>query len=1175
MTAPPPIGATDAGRSANPLLSRSFVALFLVQFFGVVDDALLRVTVVSAAEVILPRQQHALAIVLPAFSFLLPWIVLSPVAGWLADRLSRQRVLTACKVAEAVCMGLLVVALSTRSVAAMCGVLALFSCQLALCNPSKLGSIPDLVTVERIPAANAAIALAMVIGLIVGYWYVGALFDHTFPGAETVTDHGTLDGADFDRMLLVFGAVSVCGIAASLCIRRLPAADRQAKITWNLFETLREDLAELRVNRQMFRVSLAYAFYWSFGTLAQLCALAYGTVVLKLTKTESTPLVAMLAVGAGLGSIAAGVWSAGIIELGIVPVAGLIFSVAAIALGFTHHSMELTSAALFFVGFAGGLSNVPLYSYLQYRSPVAKRGSILAANNFLVFLGMILATGAYYLLAAPDVFENRRPLFSPRGVFLFCGLASLPMAFYGFNRIPASVFRFLFALFFRCFYKIRAHGRHHLPEHSGALFVSNHLSWIDGLLIGMTCPRSPRMIAYKQYVESPWTGWFSRLTNIIPIDPGSRQAVQAIREAREALRNGEYVCIFAEGCLSRTGHLLAFQPGFLKILKDTGVPVIPIYLDGLWGTIFSFSEGVFFWKRPKAWRSTLGVHYGAPLVGVDDARAVRTVVEKLGQDAVAARKPKSMILTRRFLREARRSRRQSKAADTSGAELTGGSLLLRSLALRRVLAREVLQADEKYVGVLLPPSVGGVVVNAALALDRRVAVNLNYTVTSEVMNACIRQAGIRRVLTSRRVMEKFDFQIEAELVYLEDFKDRVGTADKIVAALQAHVIPIWILERMLGLTKVSPDDVLTVIFTSGSTGEPKGVMLSYDNVGSNVMAIDQVIHLKRSDVLVGILPFFHSFGYTVTIWTILTLAPKGIYHFSPLDAREIGKLCRKHKATILLATPTFLRNYLRRVDKEDFATLDVVVAGAEKLPSDLCDAFEKQFGIRPSEGYGCTELSPLVSVNVPASRTPKQDQPVAREGTVGRAVPGVAAKITDLDTGVELGPEQPGMLWIKGPNVMLGYMGRPEKTAEVVKDGWYQTGDVALLDKDGFIKITGRESRFSKIGGEMVPHIKIEEALNQAVGAGEEEIKLVVTSVPDPKRGERLVVLHTALEKKPEAIVKELQQAGLPNLWIPGADSFMQVEQIPVLGTGKLDLRGLKNAALARFAPAEPAAKQV
>lgn len=1169
MTASQSTGTIPVERPALPiahgLLSGSFLALLAVQFLGVIDDAMIRVTVVSAAEVILPRQ-HALAIVLPSFSFLIPWILLSPLAGWFADRFSKQRVVTGCKVAEMICMGLLVAALAAESVGLMCLVIALFAAQLAICNPSKLGAIPDLVSTEKIPPANAAIAFAMVLGLIVGYYYVGSLFDFTFPDHDAKGIVRSLEGGRWSMMIAVFTATATAGILASLLVGRLPAADHTATFSWNWVRTTIRDLSSLRVSREMIHVVLTYAFYWSTGTLGQLAALAYGSY-LKLNKTESTPLLGIVAVGAGLGSVAAGVWSAGIIELGLVPVGGLLFSVANLALYFTHHSYVGAMTGLFFIGFAGGLVNVPLYSYLQYRSPPEKRGSVLAANNFVVFLGMIAATAAYYLLSAPDVFEHRRALVSPRGVFLVVGLASLPVAIFGFCRVPREVIRFLFAAFFRCFYRIRAYGRDNLPDRGGALLVSNHVSWLDGLLIGMTCPRAPRMIAYSAYVEGPWVRWFSRITGIIPIDPGSRQAVLAIREAREAIRNGEYVCIFAEGILSRTGHLLAFQPGLLKILKDVDAPVIPIWLDGLWGSIFSYSEGRFFWKRPKAWRYPLGVHYGTPMTGVTEPQSVRRAVESMGQQAALARKPSSMILPRRFLRQCRRSRRRSKVADSTGTDLNGGQLLLRTLIARRMLLR-LLAADERFVGVLLPPSTPAVVVNAALPLAGRVAVNLNYTVTSDVMNACIREAGIRRVLTSRKFMEKMSFEIDVELVYLEDLKDRVGTADKLVSGLQAYATPIFLLERMLGLTTIKPDDLLTVIFTSGSTGEPKGVMLSHDNVGSNVAAIDQIIHLTEQDVLLGVLPFFHSFGYMATLWTVLTLAPKGIYHFSPLDARVIGSLCRKHRGTIMLITPTFLRSYLKRCEKEDFAAMDVVVTGAEKLPVDIADAFEKQFGVRPVEGYGCTELSPLAAVNVPLSRAPTQNQPVMREGTVGRPIPGVAAKITDLDTGAELAPDQAGMLWIKGPNVMLGYMNRPEKTAEVVRDGWYQTGDVALLDRDGFIKITGRESRFSKIGGEMVPHVKIEELLTNLVGGGDEEMKIVVTSVPDPRKGERIVVLHTAIDQSPETLVKELQAAGIPNLWIPSADSFMQIDRIPVLGTGKLDLRGLKNAALQKFAPA-------
>lgn len=502
-----------------------------------------------------------------------------------------------------------------------------------------------------------------------------------------------------------------------------------------------------------------------------------------------------------------------------------------------------------------------------------------------------------------------------------------------------------------------------------------------------------------------------------------------------------------------------------------------------------------------------------------------------------------------------------KVSDSTGVEMTGGSLLMRTLIFRRLLLRNVLAPDEQFVGLLVPPSAGGVLANAAVSLCRRVAVNLNYTVSSETLNFCIKQCNMRHVLTSRRFMERFNFQLDAELVYLEDLREQVTLADKLAAAAMAYTVPSVVLERWLGLHAIKPDDLMTIIYTSGSTGMPKGVMLSYDNIGSNAAAIQDMLQLDAHDVVCGILPLFHSFGFTVTLWAVLALSVRGAYHFSPLDAKIIGKLCQDYKITILISTPTFLRSYIRRCTPEEFKSLELVVTGAEKLPADVLEAFQERFGLTPSEGYGTTELSPVVSVNVPPNRVMDGKATLDRVGTVGNPVPGVSVKVIDHETGKDLPIGESGMLLVKGPNVMQGYYKMPEQTAKVMRDGWYVTGDMAFIDADSFIHITGRLSRFSKIGGEMVPHIRVEELLQGLLADDEEKIAVAVTAVPDVRKGERLIVLHLPTEKSIDGVLKQLAAAGLPNLWIPDKDSFYQVDEIPLLGTGKFDLKAIKQLA--------------
>jgi acyl-[acyl-carrier-protein]-phospholipid O-acyltransferase/long-chain-fatty-acid--[acyl-carrier-protein] ligase len=1183
------------------LTSASFVGLLITQFLGCTNDNIVRWLVIGIGKTLVEPHQHSQILVAGSVCFILPYLLLAAPAGFLADRFSKRHVIVWCKVAEIVLMMLTVLAVQFGSKFGLFALIFLMNGQSALFGPAKFGSVPELLKTSAISSANGLLnlvtVLAAVVGTGVGNWLSDA---HV---------NGTLGSYDAVVQLSVLVGIAVVGTLASLPIRDTGPARPLLEFPFDFPKRMWGDLQIVASDRGLWLMALGATFFWSLGAIFQLNIDQFVSEGGGTNQSQITPLLGALVLGVAAGSVLAGVWSNQHVELGLLPLASLglvlfsflLFTVqselvdvssdvpALMAITqFGPHvqlvdmsalqEVRLTASywlACFYsamLGIASGLFVVPVSSYLQHRSGKDVRGAVLAATNTLTFSGMLVVTFAYLALRTTAFSSNQQPLFSARFVFLLCSLVTLPVLVYIVWLIPQATIKFLAWLVAHTSYRIRLEDRENLPEKGGALLVANHVTWIDGLLLFGCSSRPVRLLIKASLLNSPWRRRMARWLNALSVPANPKAAGRVLAEARTAIGRGELVCLFAEGRITRSGQLQSFSRGTMSLVRGTGAPVVPVYLDELWGSIFSY--------RPANWWSRwfgrgsrpISIWFGRPLHRVRDTADIRHAVAKLGARAAVKRYERSTNVARTMIRACRQAMFRWKVADSSGDSLKGGELLMRSLILRRLLLREVLDRDEQYVGLLLPPSNGAVVVNAAVTLAGRVAVNLNYSVSPSVMQACVAKARLKHVLTSRKVMEKFDFSFgDAQVVYLEDLREKLTLADKLVAATQAYATPAGLLDWQLDLHKTKPDDPLTVIFTSGSTGEPKGVVLTYRNIASNIDAIDQVISLESSDVMVGILPFFHSFGFTVTLWGPLALDIHSAYHFNPLDARQVGKLAEKWKATILLSTPTFLRGYIKRVEPEQFASLDVVVAGAERLPSSLCDAFEATFGVRPVEGYGATELSPLVSVNVPPSRS-HQTQIDAKEGTVGRPVPGVAAKIVDLDTGERLTIDQPGMLMITGPNVMKGYLDEPEKTADVVRDGWYVTGDVAKLDADGFITITGRESRFSKIGGEMVPHLRVEEAIEQFLEINDtdnEEAMIVVTAVPDARKGERLVVVHRPLARTPADISAGLQAAGLPNLWIPGTDSYLQVEQIPVLGSGKLDLKGVAALARERFGGGE------
>lgn len=527
--------------------------------------------------------------------------------------------------------------------------------------------------------------------------------------------------------------------------------------------------------------------------------------------------------------------------------------------------------------------------------------------------------------------------------------------------------------------------------------------------------------------------------------------------------------------------------------------------------------------------------------------------------------PGWVTLPRALVRVSRAHASKELMADSARASLKGGEVLLRAIALWRALSR--ILGPETHVGLLLPPMVPPAVANLALSLGGRIPVNLNYTAGPEAVDSAIRQCGIRHVVTSERFLEKVPFRPSAELITLESIPPRVTKVDKLLAFVGAKFLPIPALAAICpGLRSTDSQAPATVIFTSGSTGDPKGVVLSHANILSNVMAVEHQLEFDPDDSILGITPFFHSMGFTISLWMTQLLAKKVVFHYSPLDARIIGDLCERHGLTVIVATPTFMRAYIQKCGKEKFAKLKYLVLGAEKLKPELERDIREAIGVAPLEGYGCTETAPVVAVNTPREVRLADGRTLYgnRPGTVGLPVVGTSIKTIDPDTGEDLPPGAEGLVCVKGPQIMLGYLNKPEETAKVLRDGWYNTGDLGYLDPDGFLKITDRLNRFSKVGGEMVPHVKVESALMAAAGCTEQEV--AVTGLPDDRKGERLFVLYTSPDFDPGAVVAKLREAGLPNLWIPSERDFARVEALPVLGTGKIDIRGLKNLARERAA---------
>ncbi len=711
----------------------------------------------------------------------------------------------------------------------------------------------------------------------------------------------------------------------------------------------------------------------------------------------------------------------------------------------------------------------------------------------------------------------------------------------------------------RCFYRVTALGINNLPE-GGFLLLPNHISWVDAIVLQLTCPRPIRYIIDEEFYRKPLLHPFLRLVQCIPID--TRHSHSAIRAATEKIAEGEIVCLFPEGQLERTGTLLRLRRGYELIARHVNATVVPVWLDQLWGSIFSFQGGKFFTKFPKRIPYPVTIAFGKPLeANAADIATVREELLKLGEFCFSRRPSLDRHLAELCILGLKK--RPFATAVVDGLDhslLTRSKLLGAAAALSRYLRKEF---PGERIAIVLPASKGSMLANLAVTLADKVPVNLNFTIGRAANESCCRRANLRVAISATQFMERLKgFPWPERVLKLDELMPRMKR-QIILWWIMSILVPARLLWWLLQIPKAGGHIEALLLFTSGSTGDPKGVVMSHRNIVGNVSQFRQLLDAKKEDAILASLPFFHTFGSTVTLWYPLIEGVPIVTYPNPLEATKNAALIERHKLTLLLATPTFLRGYLRKVDPDKLRSLRLVITGAEKLPLDLAKNFEERFNQRVFEGYGLTETSPVVSVNLPEPRPTKQGeqvQPSSRLGSVGKMAPGIAAEIREPETNRKLSLHESGMLWLRGVNIFEGYLRDPERTADVLQDGWLKTGDLGRFDEDGFLYIEGRLSRFSKIGGEMVPHEVIEHKIVDLLDlSGKDERMVAIVGVQDKAKGEALVLL-SAVDVDLAQLRKKLHDAGVPNLWIP--KHVQRVGTIPVLASGKLDLKRCKELAL-------------
>jgi acyl-[acyl-carrier-protein]-phospholipid O-acyltransferase / long-chain-fatty-acid--[acyl-carrier-protein] ligase len=1131
----------------NLLKTRRFLPLFVAQAIGAFNDNGLRNAIIILITFDLAVNQGwnaTLFVQAGTALFILPYFLFSALAGQLADMMDKSIMARRIKLAEIAAMMFGAVALWMDNPYLDLAVLFFAGTLSTFFAPIKYGILPQYLKPEEVIGGNAMIEMGTFVTILLGTMFGGFLVEnHT------------------GRIVLCATLIGLSG-AAWYAASQMPAvapASPDHKLDWNLFRQTAKLMGYAQERHDVFWAIIGASWFWFLGTALLTQFPVFTRDILLANGTVANAFIATFTIGIGLGSMITNVLLKGEVSAKYVPVAAIMMTVSLIDLYFSSGAVnarfagsELNEAGvffsnpsswrvaldLFFTAFFGGIYAVPLNAIMQTRASPPKRSRVIAANNVINAVFMIAST----LLSAALL-----QVMSARGVFLSLAFANAIAALWSVRLLPQEMMANFARQLFRLLFRVEVRGmEHYKAAGRKAVIVANHTSLLDGPLLSAFLP-DRSTFAINSYMAKRW--WVKpafALFDLAPIDPTNPMA---IRTLVDVVKNGARVVIFPEGRITVTGALMKIYEGPGAIAQMADARVLPVRIDGAQFSKFSRMQG----KLRLRWFPKITITF-LPPVKFDAPPELRGSPLREYQANKLYDVMSDMVFstsnTDQTLFEALLDARvvhgggHKIVEDIQRKPTSYNRVIMGSFILGRKIAG--LTPNQKFIGVLLPNAIAGLLTMFGLQAYGRVPAMLNFSTGAVNMSAACTAAQVRTIVTSRKFIEAAEMQGDLDvlakncaIIYLEDIRGTVGLFDKL-HGLFARSFTATAL-RSAGASR-DPDSAAVILFTSGSEGVPKGVVLSHRNLNSNRLQAAARIGFSAQDIVFNALPMFHSFGLLGgTLLPVLS----GVYSFyypSPLHYKIVPELCYDTNATVLFGTDTFLMGYARNANPYDFYSLRMIVAGAERVKQETRDIWMEKFGHRILEGYGATECSPLIAVNTPMHN---------RTGSVGRMADRIGYRLEPVE-GIATG----GRLHVKGPNIMLGYL-RADNPGHVEApvDGWYDTGDIVEVDENRWVTILGRAKRFSKIAGEMVSLVAIETKLQEAYASE----KFAVVAISDKKKGEQLVLFTTLVKPDRKMISEAMKQRGATDLMVP--KTIIHVDEIPLLGSGKTDYVSLNRMA--------------